>query len=332
MYYYPQMHKSFFNDPLMHYFIIDNTKNKNKLNMAYRLAFHEDMERLDNLLIRLNMYSSSTEAMTFKTWFHDVGIVLSRVGNRIFKLGRSVVEDVFKKYEMAAQLWNDRIMKNIDKIDDVHFSEKIVSTIPLKIFKERSEVVGTLVNIINNAQSIVNEKINDPDDEERGFITPQFVDGYKKLKAIGFNLTNKTFTESRSQGYSSAEEKRTLRDHGYSKSDLPELVKIAKDIAAQTSKKWLEETIKNFHNLNGALMAHEKEIMISKIISDNEKELELKRVKIKINRVWWLSNFIHVLHNLCNDQMDYILRVFRAADDSIPHAINEENGHKFFND
>ena len=336
MYYHPQFKKSFFNDPVMHYFIIDTTKKEDRLKMAYRLAFHEDMERLDNLLMQLNAVTAGTEFLetnvSFKSWLRDVGIILSRVGNRIFKLGRSVVESVFKKYELAARLWNDRIMKNIDRIDDIHFHEKIVSTIPLQTFKERTEVVGVLINIINNAQSIVNEKIADPDNEEQGYITPQFVQGYKQLKEIGFELTNKTFTESRSQGYSAKEEKRKLGDHGYSKSDLPELVNIAKEIAAKASKKWLEKTVKDFHDLNNALFAHEKEVMISKTISDSEKQLELKKVKIKINRVWWLSNFIHVLHQLCGDQMEYILRIFRAADDSIPHAENKETGNKYFND
>ena len=329
---YFRIRKSFFNDPIMHYFIIDNTKATERMDMAYRLAFHKDMEKLDHLLIMLNTYTAGTEAQTIKSWLHDVGIVLSRVGNRIFKLGRGIVEDVFKKYELAAKLWNDRIMKNIDNIDDAHFGDKVVETIPLKIFQDRVDVIGYLINVINSAQSIVNTNIQDPDDEESGYMTPQFAEGYKRLKEIGLNFSNKTFVENRSQGYSSHAEKRKLSDHGYSKSDLPELVKVAKDIAANTSKKWLENTIKNFHELNDALLKHEKETMLNKTISDSDKQLELKKVKIKINRVWWLSNFIHVLQQLCSDQMMYVLKVFRAADDSIPFAKEEESGKTYFND
>lgn len=331
MYYTNQTYRSFFNDPVIHYLLLDTSENDKKLDLAYRLGFHQDVEKFDDLLMKLQNYTIGTEKITFGEWIHDIAVVLSRITNRIYKLGRIVVEDVFKKYELASRLWEDRINENIEKINDEHFREKIVKTIPLETLKQRIVVIGNIAQLLENAESIVNSPIHDIDDPN-SYNTPEFINGYKQLKEIGFNLTNKTFVESKSQGYSAKTEKRRLEDHGYSKSDLPELAKMAKTVANTTSKKWLENTVQRFKNLEGKLLAYEKQTMINQAMDRSIKEEELKKVQIRLSRLWWLSNFIHLLQKLASDQMTHILHIFRAADDSVPHAIEEQSGKMYFND
>ena len=326
---------SFYTDPAVIQLILDTTEDsEKKLDYASRLGFASDIELLDYKLKSLGDLSKGEEDWRhFKEWMHDVVVLVSRLGNRIYKIGRTLVENTTKQYGFMAKMWNDRLQKNLDKIVDERFNSLVVSTVDLDILKRRVEVVGRISQLLEKSESVVNSPIHDVDDPN-SYNTPEFVECYKDLKDIGFNMTNKTFVESKSQGYSSKEEKKSMEEHGYSKSSLVKLTELAKTIASTATKKWLETTVAKFQHLNGELEKHEKAIIENRALEESEKQVEIKKVSIRISRLWWLSNFIHLLQKLSEDCMKYMLKVFRAADDSIPQATNkladEYGGNKYY--
>ena len=325
---------AFYTDPAVIQLVLDTTPDKEKqMDYAYRFSYASDTYTLAHMLAQFPGIVDAGEAFSTKQWFKDVITVLTRLGNRVFKIGRTLVENISKEYEFIARMWESKLQKHMDKIVDERFRSLIVSVCSLEVLKKRIEIVGHIHQLLNNAESIVNSPIQDVDDPN-SYNTPEFVECYKELKDIGFAITNKTFTESRSQGYTSQEEKRTLEKHGYSKSDLPELVRLAQGVASVATKKWLNTMVTKFQQLNAELEKHEKAILTNQLLEETEKKLELKKDSIRISRLWWLSNYVHLLQLLSEDCMKYILKIFRAADESIPLATNERAeetaGNKYF--
>lgn len=286
----------------------------------------------DELVHLMSIGKENIQTISFKEWFHDIKVMLGRLNTRVYRLMRNLVENVSKQYVFIMKMWDTKIQKHLHDIDDEHFDQVVISCVPSDILKTRISVIRDIASMIEKIESIVEAPIDDPEDPN-SYNTPIFVKLYKEISDIGFSMTNRTFTESKSQGYKSKEVKKTISELDYSKQSLPELVNVAKSIAQLATKKWMTETSTRFVKYNESLLYKEKRLLDNQAMDQYDKEQEIQKVRIRISRLWWLSNFVHLLGVLTEDQMGYILKVFRAAESSIPLATNPEDdgpGSKYF--
>lgn len=325
---------SFYTTPAMERFLLlDVENNYEQYILKNKLEITKENDNIAYLMGCVEAFTPGMEdTISFGAWLHDIKVMLGRLGNRVFKLGRTLVETVSKQYVVIMKMWDSHIQAHYHDIDDEHFDKITISCIPYKVLQQRVAVIKNIATMLHKLEAIVEAPIDDADDPN-SYNTPIFVQLYKELTDIGFAMTNRTFTESKSQGYKSKEVKMSIGELDYSKSSLPELAELAKSISSLATKKWLNDTVAQFTKYNESLVYKERKLMSNTAIDENDKEDEIKKVRIRISRLWWLSNFVHMLHTLTSDQMTYILRIFRAADDSIPIATNPEDdgpGSKFF--
>lgn len=320
------MSRTFYTTPAIEKILLLDTDTQESENILQMV----DTARTNDAIVS-TMYVA-TESITFTEWLHDVKVILNRLGNRAFKLGRTIVESITRYYPIIITLWDKKINKHIDDIDDHHFNNVVLPMVPYEILKKRIAIIGEIANVLQKIESVVNEPIDDVDDPN-SYNTPEFVRLYKELTDIGFTMTNRTFVSAKTRGYRSVVEKRTLQAHGYNKSDLPEILELAKSISRIGTNAWVKETVGKFVEFNRILMYKEEKVSENKALNDEDRDHEIKILRIKISRLWWLSNYIHMLHMLTTDQLGFILKIFRAADDSIPLAVNPDDdgpGSKFF--
>lgn len=297
-----------------------------------RISMTMEDEQLIYLMDMVSGKEDMNPTISIADWLHDIKVMLNRLGIRVYRLVRNIAENLSKQYTIIIQLWEKKLSKHLHDIDDEHFENTKIKCVPYDIFKDRVAVIKSISSMIEKIESIVNAPINDPEDPD-SYNTPIFVKLYNELTNIGFSMTNRTFTESRSQGYTSKEVEQSISNLDYSKQSLTELANIAKSLSVLATKKWLDETVSRFTKFNDSLLYHEKKTMDNNTIDEHDKKIELLKVRIKISRLWWLSNFIHMLNTLTEDQMKYALKVFRAAEGAIPLATNPEDdgpGSKYF--
>lgn len=297
-----------------------------------RISMTMEDEQLIYLMDMVSGKEDMNPTISIADWLHDIKVMLNRLGIRVYRLVRNIAENLSKQYTIIIQLWEKKLSKHLHDIDDEHFENTKIKCVPYRVLNDRIAVIRDISAMIEKIEAIVESPIDDVDDPN-SYNTPIFVQLYKELDDIGFTMTNKTFTESRSQGYSSMEVEKTVGDLDYSKQTLVEMINSIKGISRLATKKWLTETVERFKKFNDSLVYKEKKLMDNNSIDEDVKKTEIAKVRIRISRLWWLSNFIHMLNVLTGDQMKYALKVFRAAEGAMPIAVNSESdgpGSKYF--
>lgn len=304
------------------------------------LLLQRDFYQLESLLQNCDKYFSTdmtygTERLSFGMFLKDVFHLIKRITTRIYRLGRTIVENISKQYTLIAKLWENKLSKSLDKIDESKFNSTTVNLIKYDTLKKRVSIIGDIRQLFINIKNSINKDIDDIDpDDEKSYILPEYIKVYKQLKEIGFNITNKIFTSQVSLKYKSDTTKDTIQNHGYSISDLSDIFKIAHSIAEYTSKKFIKKLIEEFNTINNELVREEKEILNNHNLNEDRKQHEVSKLQVKSSRLFYLSNMIDVLKTLSEDQMKHILIIFRAAEASIPFAQSQDDeagpGEKYF--
>ncbi len=333
--------KFYLNPSVMH-ILTSTTNNSKQFEIKEKLLLQKDNNDMKQLLSLLDiyvinktdlLYINGVERFSFGMVLKDISTLLKRITARIFRLGRTIIENITKNYTVISKLWINKLQKHIDEIDENEFFKIELKTVSYDVLSKRIAVIGDIKQLLSHIPSIINNPINDVDDEN-AYNTPEFITVYKKIKEIGFNMTNKVFTESQASGYKNQYITATIEKHGYTKSHLPELMKYAEIISEFTKNNFIKKIIEDFKKTNESLENYEKNIIHNTILDDSRKEEELKKTQIKISRLWYLSNFVHILQKLSEDQMKIILNIFRSAEKAIPFAKSEDDdlgpGQKYF--
>lgn len=304
------------------------------------LLLQRDFYQLESLLQNYDKYLSTdmtygTERLSFGMFLKDVFHLIKRITTRIYRLGRTIVENISKQYTLIAKLWENKLSKSLDKIDEYKFNDTTVNLIKYDTLKKRVSIISDIRQLFINIKNSINKDIDDVDpNDEKSYILPEYVKVYKQLKEIGFNITNKIFTSQVSLKYKSDTTKDTIQNHGYSISDLSDIFKIAHSIAEYTSKKFIKKLIEEFNTINNELVREEKDILNNHNLSEDRKQHEINKLQVKSSRLFYLSNMIDALKTLSEDQMRHILIIFRAAEAAIPFAQSQDDeagpGEKYF--
>lgn len=245
-----------------------------------------------------------------------IGLLFSRI---LISL-RNITEKVLLRHNSIITRWNNRIIKNLNYIDNNKFNQYVTRVVPYHILEKRIAVLLKLHYVIDNIESICEARV-DPNSED--WRTQEIISMYTKLSEIGLDATRLNLLNKVSSSYDKVRLKATVENLGYTVSHLTEIIARIKPIVQYADFNSVKKISNRFVAYSDKLAKYEESLRFNEE-DMSSSELEEKRhiLKIKLARLWWVSHFIRATYVIADDIVIDVLKLCKIAEKCISKEDN----------
>lgn len=283
------------------------------------LEIKEDLLVLDNSDLAAQESLGQILSVS-KSGIGFIGQKISSLFNRLFVSLRNLTEKILFRHNTIITKWNNRIMKNLNHIDNSKFSQYVTRIVPYHILEKRISVLLKLHHVIDNIESICEAKIDYNSEDWR---TPEITSMYTKLSEIGLDATRLNLLNKVSSSYDKVRLKSTVDNLGYSINNLTDVISKIKPIVQYADFGSVKKISNRFVAYSDKLAKYEESLRFNEE-DMSSSELEEKRhiLKIKLARLWWISHFIRATYVIADDIVIDVLKLCKIAERCISKEDN----------
>jgi hypothetical protein len=246
---------------------------------------------------------------------------LSYISEKLGKLSvklvhslRNSMELIVLRYSSIVFRWQKRISANLSKINNDRFSERKASIVDKEQLLLRISAVQKLHHVLDNVELVCEAPVKSNSVDWR---TPEFMQAYDAMMKIGFDANRFDLVKKASAVYDEARTKGTLDAHGYTVSDIEELIELIKPLAHYAQSNQAKALAKRFVDYSDKLVKYETSLREQTDLDDFERQERLSVLNIRIARLWWLSHFIKAANVLATDVVKDVLTICKIAEQCI---------------
>ena len=234
----------------------------------------------------------------------DIGYQIGALAHSLFVKLSMVINKLTKDYAILFDKYVNILNNNRENIDITKFSNSKVTCTNYITTVKRLQTVTHLFTILNNIDSIISASGN--------WDTPEIKKSFDLLINIGFDTNSQSLINKPSPSYTNDDISQTVLQHQYTLDKMFSLIEQVKPLEKYTKSGYVVNLNKKFASISQKLVEQKR-------AANQDPNINQDKIKIQLIRVWWCSHFIKAVYTISNDIVSTMLKLCKAASNSIKH-------------